>query len=107
MYNEALEKSEFQQKLEFQEQLKNNAVTDYSNINNSNSTTTMTIVLMIAKIVTIIQCNPDIRELSGPENSIISGFGLFCLGNTGSNLGQIKKSLLYPGYTVLIIMIRN
>ena len=54
----------------------------------------------------ILQCNPDIRELLGPENKyLISGFGLFCLGNTGSNFGPEKISLiseflLYPGYTV-------
>ena len=39
-----------------------------------------------------IQCNPDIRELSGPWNkSLISGLGLFCLGNTGPNLGPIEN----------------
>ena len=54
-----------------------------------------------------VQSNPDIREVSGPENKyLISGFGLFCLGNTGSNLGPYK-SLLYPGilyqgYTVYV-----
>ena len=42
-----------------------------------------------------IQCKPDIRELSGPENkSLISEFGLFCLGNTGSNLGPEKITLI-------------
>ena len=52
-----------------------------------------------------IQCNPNIRELSGPENKyLISGFGLFGLGNTGSNLepdkiALISGFLLYPGYT--------
>ena len=41
------------------------------------------------------QCNPDIRELSGPETkSLISGFGIFCLGNTGSNLGPEKTPLV-------------
>ena len=50
--------------------------------------------------ISVLQCNPDIRELSGPENKyLISGFGLFYLGNTGCNLGPDKKSLLYPGYT--------
>ena len=40
-----------------------------------------------------LQCNPDIRQLPGPEKkSLISGFGLFCLGNTGSNLGPEKIS---------------
>ena len=30
------------------------------------------------KLLTIIQCNPDIRELPGPEKkSLISGLGLF------------------------------
>ena len=58
-----------------------------------------------------MQFNKDIRELSRPEKKyLISGFGLFCLGNTGSNLGLEKISyisafllyqgLLYPGYTV-------
>ena len=43
-----------------------------------------------------IQCNPDIRELSGPETKyLISGFGLFCLRNTGSNLEPEKKILSY------------
>ena len=43
----------------------------------------------------VIQCNSDIRELSGPEKkSLISGFGLFCLGNTGSNLGPHTISLI-------------
>ena len=48
------------------------------------------------KLITYhVQCNPDIRELSGPENKpLISGFGLFCLGNTGSNLGPEKISLI-------------
>ena len=42
-----------------------------------------------------IQCNPNIRELSGPDiKSLISGFGLFCLANTGSNLGPEKISLI-------------
>ena len=42
-----------------------------------------------------IYCNPDIRELSGPDGtSLISGFGLFCLGNTGSNLRPEKTSLI-------------
>ena len=54
----------------------------------------------------VIQCNPDIRELSGPEkSSLTSGFGLFCLGKTGSNLGPEKNlsypGLSYPGYTVI------
>ena len=46
--------------------------------------------------------------MSGPENkSLISGFGLFCLGNTVSNLGLYKISLisvflLYSGLTVFI-----
>ena len=49
-----------------------------------------------------IQCNPNIRELSGPDNkSLISGFGLFCLGNTGSNLGP-GEILLYQGLCILI-----
>ena len=49
--------------------------------------------------------------MSRPEKKyLISGFGLFCLGNTGSNLGPekislISGSLLYPGYTVMIIII--
>ena len=31
-----------------------------------------------------LQCNPDIRVLSGPENkSLISGFCLLCLGKYG------------------------
>ena len=48
-----------------------------------------------------IQCNPDIRELSGHENKyLISGFGLFCLGNTGSNLGP-DKSLLYQSFSYI------
>ena len=43
----------------------------------------------------IVQCNPDIRELSWPENkSLISRFGLCCLGNTGSNLEPEKISLI-------------
>ena len=42
----------------------------------------------------LIQCNPDIRELSGPEKYLISGFGLFCLSNTGSNLGPKIISLI-------------
>ena len=38
-------------------------------------------------IDTNIQCNPDIRVLSGSENkSLITVFGLFCFGNIGSNL---------------------
>ena len=47
------------------------------------------------------------RELLGPASkSLISGFGLFCLGNTGSNLGPetislISEFLLYSGYTVI------
>ena len=58
-------------------------------------------------LVSLLQCNPDIRELSGPENtSLISRFGLFCLGNTGSNLGPEKISLisgflLYPGFSYI------
>ena len=49
------------------------------------------------------------RELSGPEKrSLLSGFGLFCLGNTGSNLGPEKyilyPGLLYPGYTILVFL---
>ena len=59
-----------------------------------------------------IQCNPDIRELLGPEKKyLISGFLLypglvyFIYINTGSNMGPEKTSLisellLYPGYTV-------
>ena len=42
-----------------------------------------------------IQCNTDIRELSGPEKkSLVSGFSLFCLGNTGSNLGLERIALI-------------
>ena len=57
----------------------------------------------LAESLVDIQCNPDIRELSGPyTKSLISRFGLFCLGNTGSNLGPEKTSLFiwvsfYPG----------
>ena len=53
-----------------------------------------------------IQCNTDIRDLLGPKNKcLIFVFGLFCLGNTGSNLEPEKiylifKFLLYQGYTV-------
>ena len=54
-----------------------------------------------------VQCNPDITEFSEPEDkALISGFGLFCLGNTGSDLGPEKiylisgflsyQGLLYP-----------
>ena len=51
---------------------------------------------------------PDIRELSGPDKkSLISVFGLFCLGNTGSNLGPEKKSLLYPSHVVLLNLSRS
>ena len=43
----------------------------------------------------VIQSNPDIRELLGPEKkSLISGFGLFWLGNKGSNLGPEKISYI-------------
>ena len=48
--------------------------------------------------------------MSAPENkSLISWFGLFCLGNTGSNLGPEKISLiseflLYQGYTVIVLL---
>ena len=60
------------------------------------------------KIVSDIQCNPDIRELPEPGKSHISGFLLyqslvyFIYINTGSNLGPDKISLisellLYPG----------
>ena len=43
----------------------------------------------------MIQCNSDIRELSGHDNkSLISGFGLFCLGNTGSNFEPSKSYLI-------------
>ena len=42
-----------------------------------------------------LQCSLDIRELSGPGNkSLISGFGLFCLDNTGCNLGSETTSLI-------------
>ena len=42
-----------------------------------------------------VQWNPDIREWSGPEDkSLIFGFGLFYLGNKGSNLGSEKISLI-------------
>ena len=57
-----------------------------------------------------LQCNQDIRELSGLENNyLISGFGLFCYIITGSNLGPAKISLisgflLYPGYTVFVLL---
>ena len=62
-----------------------------------------------------VKCNPDIRELSGPEKSLISEFILyqFCLGNTGSNFGKKKSllysdvslisGLLYTGYTVILL----
>ena len=46
-------------------------------------------------------CNPDISGLSGSEKKyLISGFGLFIFGNTGSNLGPdniylISGFLLY------------
>ena len=59
----------------------------------------------------IIQCNPDIGELSGPQNkSLISGFDLFCLGNTGSNLGPdktylISGSLIYVLHCTLLNLI--
>ena len=60
-----------------------------------------------------LQCNPYIRELSELEKrSLISGFGLFGLGNTGSNLRPDKFSLipgfllytglLYQGYIFLV-----
>ena len=56
---------------------------------------------MTAYIFFYMQCNPDIRELSGQvSKSLISGLCLFCFGNAGSNLGPDKKSLLYPGYSV-------
>ena len=43
----------------------------------------------------LIQYNPNVRELSVLDNkSLISGFGLFCLGNTDSDLGQKKISLI-------------
>ena len=44
-----------------------------------------------------IQCNPDIRELPGPDTIRVylpSGFGLFCLGNTSSILGPETMSLI-------------
>ena len=64
----------------------------------------------------VLQCNSDIRELSEPENkSLISSFGQFCFGNTGSNLGPEKitfisrfilyPDLLYPGYTVVFFIV--
>ena len=60
-----------------------------------------------------VKCNTDIRDLSGPEKKyLISGFGLFFLGNTGSKLRPDKiylihgfllyQGILYPGYTVLV-----
>ena len=71
---------------------------------------TITITLQAPIYVSLrIQCNPDIRDISGHrrKRSLISGFVLFCLGNTGSNLGPdrtslISRFLLYPGYTVYI-----
>ena len=53
---------------------------------------------LISAILIQIQCNPDIRELSEPENkSLISG--LFCLGNTGCNFGQ-DKIFLISGFLI-------
>ena len=52
-----------------------------------------------------IQCNPDIRELSGPENKYLvpyfllyTGLVFFVLVTQALIWDQIK-SLLYPGYT--------
>ena len=56
-------------------------------------------------IYTHTQCNPDIREISELENKyLISGFGLFCLGNTGFNLGLEKISLISRLYIVVIFI---
>ena len=41
----------------------------------------------------MLQRNPDIRELSGPEKFLISEFGL-CLCNTGTNWGPDTFSLI-------------
>ena len=52
--------------------------------------------------------NPDIRELSGPAKYLISGFlfissfGLFCLGNTGSNLGP-RENLSYIRVSYILV----
>ena len=60
-----------------------------------------------------IQCNLDKGELSVLENKslisgvslifciyLISGFGLFCFGNTGSNWDQIKKIYLISEFLI-------
>ena len=46
-------------------------------------------------MIYVIQYNPDIRELSGPDTkSLQSGFGLFCLSSTVSNLEPEKIYLI-------------
>ena len=49
-----------------------------------------------------LQCNPDIRELSGPEKKyLISGFGLFCYGkygNTSYNAFYVQNAGLFNSY---------
>ena len=63
---------------------------------------------MVSFFLCILQCKPDITELSGPENkSLISWFGLFCLGKTGSNLGPAKKSLLYSGFSYIRVRLQH
>ena len=54
-----------------------------------------------------IQCNPDIKELFWEQVSyirvyLISGFHIFCLGNTGSNLGPEKISLISGFHCIFI-----
>ena len=58
---------------------------------------------MYIYIYIYILCIPDIRELSGPENrSLISGFCIFCLDNTGSNLGPEKICLISGLHNIYI-----
>ena len=49
-----------------------------------------------------LQCNPDLRELSGPEKkSLISRFGLFCLnkcGDTSYNAFYVQNTSLFNSY---------
>ena len=85
----------------------------HTDLHTHTHTHTHTHVYIYIYIYIYIQWNSDIRELLGLDNkSLISGFGLFSLGNTGSNLGPEKISLIskfilyhglfYPGYSVCI-----
>ena len=70
-----------------------------------------TLIFKETKPTKQVQCNPDIRELSRPENKSLI-FGLFCFGNPGSNLEPEKMSLisgfiLYQGFSYISVTLNN